>query len=52
MATEDRCEGKCTAPPNKGVRQTYWCGFTKRRTPQDHEEHDHKFKGQWYHCYG
>lgn len=52
MVTDDKCEGKCTAPPNRGVRQSYWCGFTKNRTPKDHKEHDYKFKGQWYHCYG
>lgn len=49
---DDKCEGKCTAPPNKGVRQTYWCGFTPKGKVADHEEHDYQLKGQWYHCYG
>lgn len=50
--TRSECEGKCTAPPNKGVRQTYWCGFKSTGEVRDHEEHDHLMKGQWYHCYG
>lgn len=50
--TRSECEGKCTAPPNEGVRQAYWCGFTPKGKEADHEEHDHLTKGQWYHCYG
>lgn len=46
------CEGRCEAPPNKGIRQTWWCGFKKKHTPKDHDEHDHYHDGQWYHCYG
>jgi hypothetical protein len=48
----DKCEGKCAAPPNRGVRQTWWCGHAKKSTPKDHEEHDWQHKGWWYHCYG
>lgn len=49
---DDKCEGKCAAPPYKGVRQTYWCGFTSKGKQADHEEHDYMFKNEWYHCYG
>lgn len=47
MACEDEC-----AKHNKGVRQTWWCGFKVKHTPKDHDEHDHLYKGVWYHCYG
>lgn len=52
-AAREGCEGRCEAPPNKGIRQTWWCGFRKSggRTT-DHDEHDHYHKGQWFHCYG
>ncbi len=48
------CSGKCTAPPNKGIRATYWCGFKAVRAPKDHPEHDHYDRkiGRWVHCYG
>lgn len=46
------CEGKCTDPPNKGIRSTWWCGFSKKGHVKDHEEHDHYYRGKWYHCYG
>lgn len=46
------CDGKCTDPPNKGIRSTWWCGFSKKGHVKDHEEHDHYYRGKWYHCYG
>lgn len=46
------CEGKCEAPPNKGVRRTWWCGFAKNGKVKDHPEHDHQYRGEWFHCYG
>lgn len=54
MATTDKgCEGRCERPPNRGIRKTWWCGFRSNggRTT-DHDEHDHQYKGDWYHCYG
>lgn len=48
----ETCEGKCTGPPNRGVRSTWWCGYPQESNPLPHTEHDHLHKGQWYHCYG
>lgn len=45
------CKDEC-AKYNKGVRQSWWCGFLKKREPAQHEEHDWLHKGVWYHCYG
>lgn len=46
---KEKCKDKC-AP--KGVRQTWWCGFRTVTIPKDHNEHDHLYKGEWFHCYG
>lgn len=43
------CKDKC-AP--KGMRQTWWCGHRLPRAPKDHDEHDHFYRGEWFHCYG
>ena len=43
------CDDKC-AP--KGLQKTWWCGLRGDYTPPDHEEHDHCYKGEWFHCYG
>lgn len=51
-AAREGCEGRCEAPPNKGIRKTWWCGLRTGSTPKDHDEHDHFYEGQWYHCYG
>lgn len=50
--SKDECEGKCAAPPNKGIRKVWWCGLLKKHNPADHKEHDFSHKGEWYHCYG
>ncbi len=51
-AARKGCEGRCERPPNKGIRKTWWCGLRTGSTPKDHDEHDHFYEGQWYHCYG
>lgn len=50
----DQCEGKCTAPPNRGVRSSYWCGFKQKANPPQHQEHDwfDRRSGRYVHCYG
>ena len=52
-ATREGCEGRCERPPNRGIRKTWWCGFrSKGGRIEDHDEHDHQYQSDWYHCYG
>lgn len=48
---ETPCGDKCAQV--KGIRKTWWCGFT-HRSVKDHAPHDWYSRkyASWFHCYG